>query len=442
MNENDENTKKVGPDGLPCENDSDNSNNNLEEGFDVSEESEGKTISGAATVFNMINSILGAGLLSMANSFVPTGFVTSIILLLLMAGLSLVSTIMVIILSHETNSMGLGELATKILGKIGAIVLAIFNLLFLILGLISYLIIAGDSLISWFDLGGKNYSSGFKRSLVVLIYSIIPISLTIPRNIRFLRFCSTATVILISFYSIVMLIKMGIYLNKNNNKINPTASVALLKFDMFNSFSTYGISFSLPAVVMPAIKLYNPSLSKRKKVAFVAIVIAFIFVVLSGVTGYIIYGDNSKGNILLSFNSNDILIIIVRAGFFVIVTCAYPMLGQSVMGSWGSLIFKDDNSSGLSNIKRIVVIVLTNIIPLIIAMFLPDVKTALGIAGALGGCVVDFVFPSIFWIVYHKNEYKKSDYRNILCVIFAVFGCITAVISTYQAVVSAINSFK
>ena len=40
------------------------------------------------------------------------------------------------------------------------------------------------------------------------------------------------------------------------------------------------------------------------------------------------------------------------------------------------------------------------------------------------------------------SKYNNTILLIILCIIFMVFGLITAVISTYQAVVNAIDSFK
>ncbi|KAH0793824.1 Transmembrane amino acid transporter protein [Histomonas meleagridis] len=436
-------SQDVGTDGLPVqseyESESEDKNIGLDQEEDQSEVKQ--TQSAPATVMNMLNSILGSGILSIANCFIPTGFITSLILLIVLAFLSLVATIMVLRLSSETNSIGFNELTLKISGKVGTIILSILNLCFLVLGLITYFIIATDSLVSWFQLGGIDLSDKYKRAVCTLIYSIIPIALTIPRNISFLRFCSTATVFLIAFYSVVMIYKMSAYVNEHH-QINPTAHVALLRFEIFQSFSTYGISFALPAVVMPAIRLYKKKLSDRIKVAIAAVVVAFVFVMISGCCGYIIFGDSCNGNVLLNFENNDIIIIIVRAGFFVIVTCAYPMLGQSVMGSWGQLIFKEDNIPDMKTCKRSIVLLITNLIPLIVAMFLPDIKPVLAISGAFGGCLVDFVYPAVLWIIHHRSVYKTFDYRNILCVLFALFGLATAAISTYQSVISAIDAFK
>lgn len=415
--------------------------NEAAESYESEEETNFKKTSIVGTIFNMINSILGAGILSIGNCFIPTGYVVSIILLLLIAFLSYVASIMIVKLSADLNVNGLSELANVLTGKVGSISLSILNLLYLITGLIVYLVLAGDTLESWFKLGGHDYSSRYKRALMILIYSVIPISLTIPRQISFLKYFSTATVICILFYLVSNTYKFSDYVHGNKG-VNPTTDVVLCKFDIFSSFATYGVAFALPAVIMPSLRMYEKSLSKRMRATFIAILLAFIFVTLSGVTSYSIFGTSTKSNILNNYSDNDKLVIAIRAGFFIVVTSAYPMLSQSVISAWGFLIFRVENSRDLETKKRVLLLVLCSLIPLIIAMFLPTIKPAISVGGALGGVFTDFFYPPLFWIIHHKNDYSKFDYRRILCIIFMVFGLITAVISTYQAVVNAIDSFK
>ena len=118
------------------------------------------------------------------------------------------------------------------------------------------------------------------------------------------------------------------------------------------------------------------------------------------------------------------------------------MVSQSVMSMWGGLIFGNDNPTTLPGWKRAVVIVLNNIIPLLLAMFLPTAKPILSIGGALGGCIVDFIFPSLMYIVYYWKDSNKFGFKYIVLYLCTLFGAVTGVIATYQAVIDAIDSLK
>ena len=395
-----------------------------------------------ATVMNLLNSMLGAGILSVPSAFVSTGIIVSIIVSIIIAAISYACTVLVVKLSFETNTEGLGDLTYHILKKPGAVILTILNLIFLVTAMVAYLILGGDMITSWFDLGGIDVSSGTPRMILILVYAcVFPIILTIPRDISFMKYFSTATVFSIIFFMISLIYKISAY-SVQNRGINPTCSLAKIDFNIFSSISIYGLSYALPAVVLPAIRLYNPALKKRIIVTFIGIVMCFVLITVPGITGYSIFGENTDGNILKNFDSDDILMIICRCCFFIVVSCAYPMLSQSVMSMWAQLIFGEDQHSTLILWKRILVVILNNVIPVALAMFLPTAKPILTIGGAFGGCIVDFVYPSIMYIVFHRNDYSWHNWRNILCVLCALFGLATAAIATYQAVIDAINSLK
>ncbi|KAK8835534.1 hypothetical protein M9Y10_030966 [Tritrichomonas musculus] len=452
--ENEKKKVEIGPDGLPLNViNSEETNTHKHHEEDLVEEVEEeenhelhktdkeektqKKQSTFATIMNIMNSILGAGILSIPNTFVNSGIIPSIILILIMAILSLIATDMVISLAFKTQTVGLAQLTEKILGFWGALILTILNLLFLLTALVAYLVLAGDMITSWFDLGGIDLNPLAYHAIMELIYGIIPISLTIPRDISFLRYFSTATVICVIFFCVVMLYKAIDY-----HKVNSTVKMSKLDISLFSSVSIYGLSFALPSVVLPAVKLYTTKVKRRWFVSMIGIIIALFFYAIPGVTGYLIFGDETNGNILKNFKSNDVVMIICRACFFIVVTCAYPMIAQTVQAMWSQLIFKMDQPAELPNCKRFLILALTNSIPLIIAMLLPSAKPALSIGGALGGCLVDFAFPSLEFIVLYRKELKWSNWRMISSGLFFVFGLVTGVIATYQSIADAIVAFS
>lgn len=402
-----------------------------------------KIVGRFGTIMNILNSMLGAGILSIPNSYANTGIITSTVLLLIIGVFSFISTTLLILMAHQTNSVGLGELTNKILGRVGTIVLTVLNLLFLLTALVAYLVLAGDMLISFFKFGNIDLKPLKWHAIMELVYGLcLPIALTIPKDISFLKYFSTATCICIIYFCISLLIKAGIYCQQNH-QINSTAKLSIINLNLFSSLSIYGLSFSLPAVILPPIRLYKPSIKKRMIAAGIAVCIAFIFFIIPGICGYIIYGEDTDGNILNNFPTNDALIIICRAAFLIVVTCAYPMIAQSVQAMWSQLIFGNDQPASLPFWRRFGILVLTNVIPLIIAMLLPSAKPALSIGGALGGCLVDFTFPSVMYIVLHKPDNKPWYYwKTVLNGLLAAFGIVTAVIATYKAIEDAINAFS
>jgi amino acid permease len=222
-----------------------------------------------ATIMICLNSMLGIGILGVANGFSNTGFVTSVVLLVVVAALSLVSTWLILILAVRTDTKGFPELAAHVLGRAGSTSLSVHTLIFIICALVAYLILGGDMLISWFALAGIAMPRVDRRALLVGAYSLaLPIALSVPRAISFLGYVSTATVFSVLLYVAAMVYETAVRVAQSG--IAATARVNKIDIDLFSAMAMFGLSFALPSTVMPAIRAYNPTLRKRQIVTGVA----------------------------------------------------------------------------------------------------------------------------------------------------------------------------
>lgn len=451
--------RQVGPDGLPIDYEQnvkefpseveEPENQGEEEGpenkteeLETEEKPEEKPlrVRRLATIMNLLNSLLGAGILSVPNAMGNVGIIPSVILLAIIGCLSHIATVLTIKLAHRSNASGLDELALKVTGKPGSVALSILSMLFLVSALIAYLIINFGILQGWFQLMGLNVSPKLWRTVVILIYSIlIPIPLTFPKDIGFLSYCSYVSVAAIILFVIAIIVK-AIILLPYDEASKPKITIATMNMGIFTAISIFGLAFSLPIVALPIISPYNPDLRKRSIVSLAAVIACFVMIAIPGVLGYLLFGDKTKSIILDNFPADDVLMFIVNVGFFFCVTFSYPAIGRSVMASWSQLVFHVNVPANLSISKRLIVIFLTNIFPLVIAVLLPDARPILSIGGAFGGCVVDFCYPGVMWVMLSKK--KWYHWQNLLCILLTIFGLVSAIISTYQAVLDAISAFK
>lgn len=397
-----------------------------------------KRVRRLATIMNMLNSLLGAGILSVPKSLKYTGIVPSIIILVIVAILSHIGTFLTIKLQYRTGAEGLDDLALKITKKPGQVILSILTMIFCYSAMVGYLIIGGKILKTWLELASSkiNWTNMWIRALYVFIYAIIiPIPLILPRSIAFLSPFSFATVICICFFFVAMIIKGALNLPSGAETVIATGGMGI-----FSAISIYALAFALPIVVLPIVQPYNPDIHKRGVVSAWTCILCFILVAVPAVLGYLMFGDKTEDSILDNFANDDVLMIIVRIGFFLVVSFSYPCLGQSCLSSWSMVFYHVNQHSELPSKKRAVVLACTNVIPVVLACFLPDASPVLGVGGALGGCIVDFFYPALMWVLISKRPW--TYWQNILTILFAAVGIIFGVICTYQSIVDAINSFK
>ena len=411
-----------------------------EDGLPKDQKDEPKRMRRLATIMNLLNSLLGAGILGVPGSMHHIGIIPSIIMIAIIALLSNIATVMTIKLQKRCDASGFDDLAFKTYGKLGSVALSIMIVLFCISCCVAYLIIGTDSIVKFCDLGGFKIEGTGPRALTVLIFwAVLPGLLTFPKNvINIIQYFSFVNFACVAFFVIAMVVEAIIMLPENG--VYKDLVLADFGIGVFQAISIYGLAFALPVVVLPIIEPYNKDIHKRSIVSGWTNFLCFLLVVIPGILGYLIYGKEAGSNVLNAFPTDDILISIVRAAFIIVVSCSYPSISQSLIASWSQLIFKINTPRELPFAKRILCVCCSNAIPLVLAMFLPNASAALSIGGAFGGCLADFFFPPMMWMKISKKPIYH--WQNILCIIFSIFGVVACVISTYLAVVDAIKAFS
>ena len=304
---------------------------------------------------------------------------------------------------------------------------------------VAYLIIGASRLSDWISLSGFSINTNTNWPFIVLFYSfLIPIPLTIPREVGFLSNFSFITVGCIFYYLVVLFIKSLIQLKSNG--INPT-SIGI-KFDtgVFAAFSIHCLTFALPVIMMPLIAPYNPSVKKRKFITGLTYLFSFIAIAIPGCFIYLVNGINTKGDVLLSYPKNDILIITVQAAMFFAVSISYPLICQSIVGSFGQIFYGQNIPELLTFKQRLILIPSVNLTNLIFSMFIKNITPVLGVGGSLGGCLVVFFFPSLVKLKITKKSYKS--FENIIHLCICIFGIFSTILCTYFSIENAIKKYN
>ena len=390
-------------------------------------------------VMNILNTVLGAGILSISNSFTFCGLIPSISMLTLSALFTLLSTILVIKMADITKCDSINELAQRTTGKFGNTLMGVSVVFFCLSCMTAYIIMSTEIIQGWLSLAGFNTDSFWRRALVALVYSaVFPIALTIPRQLTFINYASFFCFVGLSLYTFGMFYKGIILLPKNG--IDPTVETGVFGLGLFNALGVYALSFSLAGVIIPIIRNMEPDQKKRYVATGSAFFISFAISLLPGVIGYLLFGASTKSMILSNFPNDDVLFIIVRVAILIVLTSSYPALGLTVLTVFSRIIYKTEQHQLLPWRKRAVVLVCQNIIPLIIGLCLPNVRPAMAIGGAFGAGVSNLVMPPLMYVRMSVDKWHSP--MNLLFLCLFVIGTVACTIATYESVVDAINQFS
>jgi hypothetical protein len=170
---------------------------------------------------------------------------------------------------------------------------------------------------------------------------------------------------------------------------------------------------------------------------------AFLIDVIPSTIGYLRFGKNTKEVLIYSFledNRSDALMQSVNFGFFLIANACYVIVSLQIMTDLGAVIYDEHDPKRIRWSRRLPLLFVTNIIPLCVTMVLPSVRPAFEIGGAFGGCLSNFFFPAVLYWWY--SGLPVLHWKSVLLGLLALFGFISMVLGTYEAVIDAIDSFK
>lgn len=390
------------------------------------------------TFINMVNTTVGAGILSIPNSFTFCGLVPSAITLTLSAVFSFLSATLIIKMNTLTEIHSYSILSSKI-GKIGRVITDASIALFTYSCLIAYVIMSVEIIQSWMMLANLDLHSFWRRTATVLIFCFgFQFILTYPRNMSFLTYVSFFCLVAVVMFFVGMVYK-GIKILPREG-INQTAETFRFDLSIFNCIAIHFLTFSVSAFIIPVVKTMKPHVQRRTQAWGLSFFSCYLMVLIPAVIGYLLFGQNAQPLILNNFEDSDPLFIIIRIACFILLVATYPIVGLTAMNIFSALIFDTADHENLPFLKRGLLLMLENGIPLIVAIFLPNVRPALAIGGALGGGVTNFCLPPLMYVfVYNK---KMNQPITWLMIAFSVIGTVLCAIATYMSVIDAINAFK
>ena len=240
--------------------------------------------------------------------------------------------------------------------------------------------------------------------------------------------------------------------------------------------------------------LHNGSITRWNKLVFTSIFLSIFITLLLSIPGYLLFLNETDGNVLNNFDVHSTIIIITRIIYVLVMTFSYPMcffvvrhvlydIFQKLVWKFNLNIFKKptiqrnimNNNSSLINIAKIEFymdefsdsninttnetkfytikdsplshhIFFTCLVfysSLFIAIYVTNLGQAMSIVGSLTCINLGFVYPCWFWIKASKVSYKFWNNNNKFYTfldfyppfIVAILGIILAIYSVYSTIV-------
>lgn len=371
-----------------------------------------------ASIFNLINTVIGSGVLALPFAFKVCGVLLGNIFLLMVATLGATATYLLIEVAEEVEKhlpkgtsatfMHMAEAASgATLGKV--VDAAVSGVCFG--AMTSYIIIIADLVTPLIEVAGGP-EGGFTMRLAVIAGALcVLIPLSSLRNLDGLKITSLIAICSVTYLIGVLVYEGGVSLGEDDfldcDIGDSCLKVAEFSTDFLRTIPIICFAFtmqtSLPAIFA---ELKNPTKERFRTIVFVTVGVCTVVYSAAGSFGYFTFWESTQGNVLDGFEelADNVPVAIGMAGITVTVTFSFPVLAVPLFDIINDRISPVERSKK----QHFAVIFAVIGVQTIIAIFVEDVSLVFGIVGATCSTTISFILPSIFYLKIMPKEEQGS----------------------------------
>eukprot|EP00471_Norrisiella_sphaerica_P010991 CAMPEP_0184499510 /NCGR_PEP_ID=MMETSP0113_2-20130426/41663_1 /TAXON_ID=91329 /ORGANISM="Norrisiella sphaerica, Strain BC52" /LENGTH=533 /DNA_ID=CAMNT_0026887433 /DNA_START=243 /DNA_END=1844 /DNA_ORIENTATION=+ len=421
------------------------------------------------SIFTLSSSAIGAGLLSLPLVMRNTGLVLGSTLCIIGAILALLSMNMLVdtadVILFARGGRGgrmitYSELVSQILGPRWGVFLEVTLLVYCFGTIVGYLLVIGRAIggvCAALDVGLP--SEGFP----IMLAALFALPLALFRDISSLAL-SSLLAIAAMMYVCFSITYRGTQLGTFKNIPTPIARVGS---DFCSSATIVFFAYNCHVNIFSIYSsLHYPLVSRMKKVTQRSVALEVSLYLLVASSGYLIFHDDTKGNILLNFPATDMLLTIGKAGVACALTSSLPLClhpcRENFYLLWykfkGATMSKDLNAPLLSGQENgssqrqgsekpqasllfHVLITLTMMgSALFLALNVPAVSIVFSFLGATACVIICYALPIIMYIAVLDQRSVLRSRTLVVCEKIALWALLAVLVAI--GAVSAFSSLK
>ncbi|XP_026176074.1 putative sodium-coupled neutral amino acid transporter 8 [Mastacembelus armatus] len=396
-------------------------------------------------VFIMLKSALGAGLLSFPWAFQKAGGVITAISVELVSLIFLISGLVILgytsSVSRQTTYQDVvREVCGQAVGQLCEVCFC-FNLFMVC---VAFLVVVQDQLdklcISLYVVvtGSSEGEMPYhwytdQRFALFIMCLVIILPLSIPKEIGIQKYTSVLGTLAATYLCVAVIVKYFL-MASHTVIITPEHSHGVsLWTSMFSVVPTICFGFQChEACIAIYSSMENQKLSHWVFIAVVSMFFCLLIYTLTGVYGFLTFGQDVASDILMSYPGNDVVMIISRLLFGISIITIYPiilLLGRSVILNLMLRVQRQHRGTVTQSFEsrcRVVLTVIWIAITLLIAMFVPDMGKVISVIGGISSFFI-FIFPGLCLVFIMQTENVTPRVRVSL----TVWGVITIVVGAF-----------
>ncbi|KAF8285880.1 putative transmembrane amino acid transporter [Trypanosoma cruzi] len=389
-----------------------------------------------SSAFTLGSSTLGGGILGLPSAFNMTGYILSIILLVVVVILTVFSLWLLARSADISGKRTYEDVMKVLMGRFPACMVAVLMCGFCIGGGVGYIISIGNLLTPVFANPGVPYFLTTKpgnRLITSMIWLVFILPLCLPKQIDSLRHTSLIGCICILFFVICIIIDACQYASKHgfrselemfgtgNHAIEGLGMVMFACLVQINAFEVYH-------------EMSHPSPRRMVRDSIIAMSGCGLLYILVGFFGYMRFGKAVTDSILLMYQPGESVLFAVAYVGIVFKICVafalhqlpmrdgiYHLIGWDVylIPWWQNAVF----------------CTFLSLVLLLAGLFVPNINIVFGLVGAFCGGFIGYIFPSLMFMYSGDFTLKKKGFLLYFSTYFLMLaGCVAAVFGTGASV--------
>lgn len=376
------------------------------------------------TSFNYINSIIGSGIIGMPYALRQAGFWFGLILMLVVAGVTDYSLVLMVRGGRIAGSNSYQDLVEAAFGRPGFYILSFMQFVYPFIAMISYNVIIGDTttkvLLRITNLS-PNSILGNRNFIVALATLLVTLPLSLYKQMAKLAKISFVSLVFIVFIMVAILVRVGTLgptipptedaYNFANTGI--TQAIGIMTFAFMchhNTFLIYG-------------SLSNPTEDRWNKVTHISIFTALITSIVFGVAGYVTFTGLSQGDVLENYCLEDDLMNVARFLFGVTIMLTYPLecfVTREVVDNLTSA-----NQKPQPQLRHFIVTVIIVVLTVFVSMATDCLGIVLELNGVLAAVPLAYIMPALCYLKLEEGSLRSR--KKLPALMTAAFGIVVAV---------------
>jgi len=381
---------------------------------------------------NLINAIVGAGIVGIPFAMKSMGLVSGVIMLIVAAALTEKSLRLLIETAKHIDVPSYETLSEATFGRKGFIFVSASMFIIAYGAMVSYLIIIKDLLSVLIGLDPEG--DVLKKQLVLIASSaVVVLPLSTQRDMADLAKTSRISVA----FDCAMVLLLAIFTPISTSVSNAGGLGTVLQSSVIRPstfFQGLGVvSFAFVcqhSAFIIATSLRTPTRTRWSKVTASALSICAILAMVCGVSGYLAFMDDTSGNILNNFSggvsgeegtstTQQYAAFIARALICTTMFFVYPMECFVARHVCVVLLFSgrqahegDDHAVLARTDRRIILTLLLYIATLIPALLVEDLGIVMALTGSVGGSALSYIGPGVIYIAVHGAHFLDMVQRR------------------------------